>query len=63
MGGRIVKIILNLPESGKYLGHDDKFVEDVREARLFDNILAADCYSAYVELTYGVQCYAGLKDK
>lgn len=58
-----MQLVLILPESGKWLGHDDKFVEDQASARIFDNILSADCYSAYIELTYGVQCYAGLKDK
>lgn len=58
-----MKIILLIPNIRKYLGHDDVFVESRDDARIFDTILAADCYSAYVELVYGVRCYAGLKGR
>lgn len=56
-----MQLILKIPNIRKYVGHDDLFVEDENAARIFDNILSADCYSAYIELTYGVMCYAGLK--
>lgn len=56
-----MQLVLILPESGKWLGHDDAFVDNQSNARVFDDILSADCYSAYIELTYGVMCYAGLK--
>ena len=58
-----MQLTLKIPNIRKWVGHDDVFVENESDARIFDDILSADCYSAYIELTYGVLCYAGLKGK
>ena len=55
-----MKIILTIPNIGKYIGLNDEFVESESAARIFDSILAADSHSAYIEHVYGVQCFATL---
>lgn len=49
-----MKIKLINPKDGKYLGNDDTFVETSDDARIFDSLLAADSYAAYVQHVYGV---------
>ena len=55
-----MKIILSIPNIGKYIGQNDEFVESESAARIFDSILAADAHSAYIEHVLGVQCFATL---
>ena len=52
-----MKLVLHDPKTQKYLGRFDVMVEDESDAQIFDTILAADTYSAYVEHTYGVMLY------
>ena len=54
------QIVLIIPNIGKWIGLDDEFVEEESTARIFDSIIEADTYSAYIEYVLGVQCYATL---
>ena len=52
-----MKLVLYNPKTKRYLSVEDGFVDDESDAAIFDTILAADTYSAYVEHTYGILLY------
>lgn len=58
-----MKIVLFIPNIGKFVDNNDNFVESESAARIFDSILEADAHSAYLEHVFGVQCFANLARK